>query len=191
MTRLAAVLWLVSAVQVASADELRIARFDAQRVFQECQQSKEIEAAKDNQRGDRAPETPAATRWFKLKDQVVALTEQVKRAREDAPERERLELQLKLATLTLEVEQLHRQFELEELEKKQAAERLRERSEILGAIWGAASRLGAERNYRIVVPDRLPSDGLFFTIPVSGATDDLTDAILARVNEEYVAKKLK
>jgi hypothetical protein len=176
-----------------SADELRIARFDVQRVFDEYQHTKDLKAATLSKINVGGPGsyTPSMERRDKLKASVDTLTERLKAATAGTPEQERLELQLQIATLELQLDELRRTLESTQRERTQVDDAWRQRAQLLGEIFSAASRLCTERGYQVLAPDNLPSDGSVLSFVVTGTSDDLTEPLLARLNQEYAAKKSK
>ena len=177
----------------ASADELRIARFDVQRVFDEYQHTKDLKTATLSKINVGGPGsyTPSVERRDKLKTRMDTLTEKLKTATVGTPERERLELQLQLATLETQLDELRRTLESTQRERTQVDESWRQRAQVLGEIFSAASRLCTERGYQVLAPANLPSDGSVLSFVVTGTSDDLTEPLLARLNQEYATKKSK
>jgi hypothetical protein len=176
-----------------SADEFRIARFDLQRVFDEYQHTKDLKTAVLSKIhvGGPGSYTPSMERHDKLKAAADALTEKFKAATAGTPERERLELQLQIANLELQLHELRRTFESTQRERTQVDETFRQRAQLLGEIFSVASRLCTERGYQVLAPDNIPSDGSVLSFVVSDRGDDLTEPLLARLNREYAAKKPK
>ena len=189
-----AVAALLALLLPAGADELPIARFDAQRVFDQYQHTKDIQRKIDEKRSVGGPGsyTPSIDRRDKLKTRSDKLTEALKTAPAGSPERERIELQLQMAALELELDEVRAAVAGAHRDRSLQDESMRQHAELVGEIRSAALRLGKERGYRLVVPDNLPSGlGLYLPILVSGAGEDLTEALLARLNEEYAANKSK
>jgi Skp family chaperone for outer membrane proteins len=192
MNRLFAIAASLALLLPASADELHIARFDAQRVFDQYQHTKDIQRKIDEKRNVGGPGsfTPSMERRDKLKTRSDKLTEALKMAQAGSPERERIDLQLQITALELELDELRAAIEGAKRDRGLQDESMRQHAELVGEIRSAALRLSKERGYRLLVPDNLPS-GLYLPILVSGAGDDLTEALLTRLNEEYAAKKPK
>ena len=65
------------------------------------------------------------------------------------------------------------------------------RSQILKDIWEIASQLGSERHYDFVIPNNLTGDGLLISVIATGHADDITEAILTRLNKQYATKHPK
>src|SRR4051794_14705261 len=100
----------LSAVSIISAngDELRIARFDAKRVFDQYQHTKDLEKEISAKRHTRLsePESERLENHLKLKSRVDDFTARIRGATAGTPERERLEQQLQIATLELQLDEL-------------------------------------------------------------------------------------
>ncbi len=186
-----AVLFLV--IASAEADEFRIARFDAQRVFDEYQHTKDLRSAiagKINVDGP-ATDTPELGRQLKLEARVAELTSKTKAVPANSQERDRLELQLQLATLETQIDDLRRALESIRREQAQKESVQQQRRQLLEEISSAGSRICADRGYQALVPYRVPIEGPFPSIVVSSTGDDLTEALLERLNREYAAGKSK
>jgi len=182
----------------ASAEELRIARFDVKRVFDQYQHTRDLEAMISDKRHSRLPSDSLPSDIDEIKKRYYAAKERLDEARAangrvqaGTPERERSDLQLQFATV--EFQYLELKLTLEGMKRAQTLldESQRQRAELLQEIWAGAMTLGNERGYRILVPDNLPSGGLILNVVVTGATDDLTEPLVSWLNERYAAKKSK
>lgn len=189
MKRAVTILLFLASLLSTRADELRIARFDAKRVFDEYQRTKD-ESTQYSKHDDPPTELDKALERYKTqKKRIDDLQASVAAAAADA--REHLQSQLDVAILTgqnteLEIT-LHRLRREQELKDKAISVR----AQILKEIWQAASHFATERHYQLVIPNDLTCDGLFISVIASEHGDDLTDPILARLNEQYAAKKSK
>ena len=192
MNRILAIGASLALLLPANADELRIGRFDALRVYNQYQHTKDIQREIDGKISVGGPGsfTPDIERRAKLKTRSDKLTEALKTTPAGSPERERIDLQLQMTTLELELEELRAAFKGVQRDRSLQDERMRQVSELLGEIQSAALRLSKERGYHVLVPENLPS-GSYPSIIVAGASDDVTEALLARLNDEYAAKKSK
>jgi Skp family chaperone for outer membrane proteins len=186
MNPIASIFVCLALIAYSRADEPRIARFDVVRVFEQYQHTKDINAAISDKRHSRLPSDVNAVR-----ECYEAAKKRVEDARAANDHTERAELQLRNATLNAQNLELQITVERLKRDKSLQDEASRQRAEILREIWAAARDLGNERGCHLLVLENLPSDLLHFTIVVTGATDDLTEPLLARLNAQYTAKKSK
>jgi Skp family chaperone for outer membrane proteins len=189
MKRAVTILLFLASLLSTRADELRIARFDAKRVFEQYQRTKDESAQRSKYDDPPTEADQAVERYNTQKKRVKELQASVAAAAADA--RERLQSQLDGVILAAQNTEL-----LIRLLRLQSEQELREkalsvRAQILKEIWQAASYFATERHYQFVVRSDLAGDGLFVSVITTERADDLTDAILIRLNEQYAAKKSK
>jgi Skp family chaperone for outer membrane proteins len=182
----ALVVGLIVAASSAFGDDVRIARFDAKRVFEQYQHTKEV-SAKRHPMGPGSA-TPEIEERIKLKERLANLSERVKQAAEGTGERERSEQAEKIAGLELQLAELR--WALENRQRADAAseELRRNRAKLVKEIWSETKSLASERGYALVVPDDLSSEGLLNVI-TSAKCDDITDELIVRLNQKYQGKR--
>ena len=189
MKRTFFILLSVASLLSARADELRIARFDAKRVFDQYQHTKDESA--QHSKHDEPPSKldESLDRYKTQKQRIEELQSSVTAASGDT--RERLQLQLETAILRAQNTEL--QIELQNLRREQELKdkALSKRAQILKEIWATASHFGTERHYHLIVPNDLTADGLFISVITSEHADDITEELLTRLNEQYAANKSK
>lgn len=189
MKRAITILFFIASFLPTRADELRIARFDAKRVFDQYQRTKD-ESARPSKRDDPPTELDQTLERHKTqKKRVEELQASVAAAAADA--RDHLQLQLAVAILRAQNTELEAKLLRLRREQELKDKALSVRADILKEIWQAASHLAPERHYQLVVPRDLSGDRLFVSAITSEHADDLTELILARLNEQYAAKKSK
>jgi Outer membrane protein (OmpH-like) len=176
---------LLSIALPCFANDFRMARFDARRVFNEYNHTKEFQQAVDKKRSARATgrEASEIEQRRKLKERLVELSAKVKQAGVGTPERERLEQAEKIALLELQIAEIRR--ELEERQRADAAdeELRRNRAKVIDEIRLEASLLAAERGYALVVPDYAASE--LNVIITTAKSDDITEPLIERLNRKY------
>jgi hypothetical protein len=173
-----------------TADEMRTARFDARRVFGQYQHTKDASAQHSKQDGPVYPVIEKLIDKGKTqKARVEELTASVNAAAGET--RERLQLQLDVATLAVENSDLRLRLESMRIEQGLKEKAQNQRGMIIGEIWSAAARLATERGFFIVVPEGLPADGPFLSVVVTSKAEDVTEALLSNLNKEYAAKVSK
>jgi hypothetical protein len=175
------------------AEDLRIAKFDIQRVFDQYERTKELDREARSKISVSGPRsyTPAMERRDTLKKRLENIKEKMKSIDLGTPAWDQIESQWRIATLDLEIDDLRATLEQMQREKTMGAEGGQQRAGILDEIYAAAALLGAERGYRLTIPVNAPNSGPFLNIIVTGPADDLTEPLLARLNEQYAAKKPK
>src|SRR5262245_58940059 len=101
MNRAISIIAYLALIAHASADDLRIARFDAQRVFDQYQHTKDVETAINIRRNSRQSPDPnnLSERYDAARKRIDDARSAMDRTQAGTPERERAELQLQLATL--------------------------------------------------------------------------------------------
>jgi Skp family chaperone for outer membrane proteins len=171
------------------ADELRIARFDAARVFDQYQHTKEVglEISAKRQPNGPGSYSPELDELAKRERRLAEVTEKVKRTAAGSPERERLEQEERIASIErriaeIKLEAVHGQRFEESSEKTQIA-----RSKILEEIEAEARSLATERGYALIVPENWAAQGFVGAI-VNPKWDDVTEVLLERLNQKYKAK---
>jgi hypothetical protein len=193
MSQVWAIIIALGLALTANADELRMARFDVKRVFDEYQHTKDlmrVALGKTNFGGPHSI-TPSMDRSDRIKERHDKLLDLFRASAAGSSERERLDLQLQISSLERQLDEVRRTLEETQRERTSQDEAMKQRSDILTEIWSAAARLGAERGYLLLIPDYLPTLGPFPILVAPGASDDLTEQLLTRLNEEYAAKKSK
>lgn len=193
MKRIALIFLSAVSVISARAEELRIARFDAQRVFDQYQHTTDLEKEISVKRNTRlsGPESERLEARLKLKDRVDDFTAKLREATAGTPERERLAQQLQIATLEQQIDGLARAIEGLRREQTLKAESQSQRAGIIREIWAEAAVFATENRYSLVIPDGLGADGPFVSIVVTGKFDDITDSLLTRLNKRYSSKATK
>lgn len=184
---------LMLAASSAFGDDVRIARFDAKRVFEQYQHTKELQDAVSAKRHPMGPgsATPAIEQQLELKERLADLSGKVKRAVEGTPERERLEQAEKIAALELQLAELRRALENRQRADAASEELRRNRAKVIEEIWSEAKLLASEKAYALTVPDNLSADGFLNVIITSAKSDDISDELLARLNQKYQAKRVE
>jgi Skp family chaperone for outer membrane proteins len=184
---------LIAAV-TAQADEPVVARFDAKRVFEQYQHTKDIELANSAKRHPMGPGsyTPSMERHDVIKRRFSVATEKLKQANPGSPEHQRGELELRIVSLELELDELRASLENANRAQASAEEHLRHRAMIINEIWAEAGLLGRERGYSVVLPEGLPTDGILLNVIINNIkADDITQTLLTRLNQRYSTKALK
>jgi hypothetical protein len=176
-----------------AADELQIARFDAARFFDQYQHTKDLRAAADRKRNVTGPQTDEQLRQSEKLGKLRTRNEEalagIARAPEGSPESEQLEMKGRIAALELKIEELALNLEGQRQERNGTKEVELQRTTITGEIWAEAKVIASEKGYSVVIADGLSSDGIFVNVTVIAKIEDITDLLLARLNQRYSAKK--
>lgn len=196
------ILWIaVFAASLAQAvgEELRIARFDAVRVFDQYQRTKDAER-KQSERRNSSIRGPASEGWDALQEmnrynaivaRVKELGAKIEAAKPGSPERAELQIQERAAVLDARETQFKIQEASATRERKQQDEAKQLRAEILKDIRDAVKQLANDRGFQLVVPENLPEDIAMVGIFAALKGDDITEALLTLLNERYAAQKPK
>jgi hypothetical protein len=126
-----------------------------------------------------------------IRRQIDGLEKRVKQAVAGGPEQEHLKLELQIALNRLRIYEAVGAIEGVERELSLRDEARLQRTRILNEIWALAAKLRTERGFTLLVPVNGPDEDQFLTVIVPVDCEDVTDALLERLNQEYAAKKGK
>jgi Skp family chaperone for outer membrane proteins len=172
------------------ADDLKIAKFNLKRVFDECQRTKELQAEIDSRRNNSHHDwPPIVDEIHGLSKSIGELTAVVNASKIGTRDRRDAERDLKIAKL--EKDSLERK--LADTERANAeqeeADAKRQRWAILQEIWAEAAKLAAARNYTLVLPEGSPEEiGYFASFPAPMG-EDVTDVLIDRENKFWRQNK--
>jgi Skp family chaperone for outer membrane proteins len=191
MIRLITVFTFLAVVLPVDAEDMRIARFDLNRVWDSYQRVKDVVGPVMGKRINVGGPTYTASVEHRkeLKSRLDEITDKLKKSPAEGPERKELELQARIAALEFQVDELQRKTQKFEEGQNAQAEFEPQRVEILREIRSMAVSLGEARGYRVIIADNFPS--MFPPVIASGPTDDLTEEIVDGLNKKYAATKSK
>jgi len=168
--------------------DLRIARCDIQRVFDQYQHTIDIRSEIDRRRNVTGPQT-ALNSWDMHLHvrQGEELAKELKQSEPNTPEREKLQRHGEWLRLEMQLDDLEIRLEMNRREQSLKDEVSRWRDDLLSEIKAGAKALAIERGYDMVVSDSLPSAGSLTALFVTKRADDVTDELLARLNKQYAS----
>jgi hypothetical protein len=180
---------LIPLVSPAFADDLRIARFDAKRVFENYQHTKEAELKVSTWRLPMGPGSVNATSdaVMTAREKVFEVANKTMHASAGTPEREKLEVEKRIAELELEVAELRSGMHGLAQLTEHTDETLRDRAAIIKEIWAEAKLLATEHHYSLLVADGLEAEVSNVFVPAASKLEDVTEELLQRINNKYSA----
>jgi hypothetical protein len=126
-----------------------------------------------------------------LQKQISDLDSKSKQAAFGSAESGRIAFELQIARDRLKMHNAWSAMEGMERDLAMRDESRIRRFRILNDIWAMAAKLRAERGFTLLVPVDGPDEDQFLTIIVPADCEDVTDALLKRLNREYGGKKEK
>lgn len=189
MKRIVAFLLCTMCALAVRGEELRIARCDMRRVFDEYQHTIELKRLADERRNVTGPSTAAVREVFEARAlELKRVEDELKQAPVGTPAWDALQGRRETAGLVLKINQLR--FALDRGKRAEAveAEMKQWRDMVVGEIMTEARALAEERGYDIIVTDVSAFRGTFAPVIATDRAEDVTDELLKRLNRKYAAK---
>jgi Skp family chaperone for outer membrane proteins len=177
---------LTLAVSPAFGGDFRMARFDAKRVFEQYQHTKDVQEAVSARRNVTGPhsETPDIEERVKLDDQLACISDKIKRTAPGSPEYERLALEQRIAALQVHVAALNKTLADWYRGQDSQKEMSHVRAKIIQEICAEVRVLASAEGYSLIVAENSDSDA-FPNVILDAKSDDVTEKLLKRLNDRY------
>jgi Skp family chaperone for outer membrane proteins len=177
---------MVLAFSSAFPDQLRVARFDSDQVFNGYEHTKEIQHAISAKRHPMGPgsDMPSTDEQSKIEAQLTSISDKIKQHAVGTLEYKNLILEQQIAALQVEVAGLKRN--LADIYRGEAAQEeiSQVRAEIVKEICIEAKALASEKGYSLIIVES-PNSGLLPNVILNSKSDDLTKELLKRLNDRY------
>jgi Skp family chaperone for outer membrane proteins len=193
MKAIAAVLALMS-LQAAWADEIRVAHFDAKKVFATCQHAKDVETELQAHLGgshkmeELQKESPEL--WQRYQFLMNRITELDKQHSTRSDEQQDDLFQRYAQDLRLLETQINKKKDADQaIFDRQMKDEIRQ---IYREIGAAAAQFGREHGYFAIIPKNKSSDeSTLPSVIITAPGDDVTDAVIEMLNKDYATRKAK
>jgi hypothetical protein len=182
--RLIAILCCIAECSPAAASELKIGTFDALRVFNEYDHTKELNVKSTTAMFQMGPASAQieTSRYSQLKASIDALSNQLERSSK-GQDTSRLENELKIAKLELTVEELRMTLSSKQTIDTSINDAQVMRGTLINEIWKEARILAKEQGYALLIPQQAPPN--FSCVVSGGSFPDVTNDLIAQLNRKF------